>query len=668
MWRHALSAAGILIALVSLAWGEPPAKSPTEIRVLADFESPGDIYRWEKLRFPVQETPQVFDIAVVQERASAGGSALKVTQPLEQAQRVAWGTVAVPADWSAWETLKWDVYWDAPADTPGRLTVSVDIGDRDSTALWTDRFHRGFRIRPGWNTLSVTVAELQTRIDPRRIEQLAFGFNSSSTTTIYLDQVRLEGKRTEPLSEPKLMLRRRLTDRTFVWMVGDDFRRWQVVADGYYEPKGWEPSDDLVASMVGLRFVEDAKLAPGHEESTVWVTLAKDAPGQSASPAAEAGAGGLPAEAGTIDFWVTVGRDTAELVGDFPLVSAKKDEANLLRVAFHNDDLFLEIRKDAQRHIARRWWMAVWGDIRKRPVHWRAGSEHHVRVTWGPEGMFLYLDDREVPYWPLSLTRKKDIELPASPYAGPAPAGLEAPVVGPTGDRQSALTVNDVRVRAEQVLGPEWEGLPFVRSGELTSRVLDRGVRHKDPAFALRRFGYDADLPPGTSISFSFRGTDDPSSQRWSTWTPPAAATAQAEATVSKETLGKLSRHRYLQVKAVLKTDDPRATPRLRRYYLLQYRGRNPSLFLTEERLKVLRERSEGSNRALFERLKDAADQGQASAQGNALLYQITGDQKYAQQAKAKLDEILAKRNYAEWREAIAIDWILPASTPFSTR
>jgi len=647
-----------LACLVGLASAAGAAE-----QVIADFESPRDIYQWEKLRFPVQQPPQVFDIAISREQASRGASALKVTQPLEQAQRVAWGTVAVPADWSEWETLKWDVYWDAPADTAGRLTVSVDIGDRDAGALWTDRFHRGFRIRPGWNTLSVTVAELQPRIDVRQVEQLSFGLNCATPTTILLDNVRLEGKGEQPLPQVEQMFRRKLTDRTFVWMLGDDFRRWQCIADGYYEPKGWEPSDDLVGSMKGLRFVEDSELAGGHEASTVWVTLAKEVPGRSAGPAAEAGAGSLPAEAGTIDFRVTVGKNTADLVGDFPLVSAKKDEANLLQVAFHNDDLFFEVRKAGERHVSRPWWMAVWGDIRKRPTHWREGTDHHVRVTWGPKGMFLYIDDEEVPYWPLSLTRKKDLELPASPYVGSAPEGLGALAIGPRAQDKPQFSITGVRVRNEQVLGPEWEGLPFVKSGELVSRAFDRGPRFKELAFALRRFGYDADVPPGTSISFSFRGTDDPSSRRWSPWTLAAVATAEAKATLSKKALGGLSQHRYLQVKAVLKSDDPKVTPRLRRYYLLQYASKNPCLFLTDERLKVLRERGEGPNKALFDRFKDLGDKGLLGVQGSALLYQITGDEKYAQQAKAKLDEVLVKRNYAEWREAIAIDWILPACT-----
>lgn len=698
MWRYALSAGVIVVAALSLAWGGPSAGNAVEVQVLADFESPGDIYQWEKLRFPVQDTPQVFDIALSRERASRGASALKVVQPLEQAQRVAWGTVAVPADWSAWETLKWDVYWDAPAETPGRLTVSVDIADRDSTALWTDHFHRGFHIRPGWNTLSVTVAELQTRIDARRIEQLAFGLNCSTPTTIYLDNVRLEGKRTQPLPRPTLMLRRHLTDRTFVWMVGDDFRRWQVIADGYYEPKGWEPSDDLIAEMEGLRFVEESRLAAGHEDCKVWVTLAKDALGHSPSPPPKPGAGGqsvppevgrivegrvgdephlegggnlpvegggsLPVEAGTIDFWVTVAKDTADLVGDFPLVSARKDEANLLQVAFHNDDLFFEIRRAGERHIARRWWMAIWGDIRKRPVHWRAGSLHHIRITWGPEGMFLYLDDREVPYWPPSLSRKKDLKLPASPYAGPLPEGL-----GPLrADYDKApdypFKVPALRIRNRQVRGPEWEDLPFVRAGTLVSAPLDRGRRYREPAFALRRFGYEAEVPPGTALSFSFRGSNEPASGRWSPWTRPITGTADSKASLPEEVLAELSRYRYLQVKVLFRTDDPRLTPRLRRYYFLQYQGRNPCLFLTEERLKVLRERCQGPNRALFDRLKQAAEEGQASALANAFLYQITNDRKYAQQAKAALDQILTKRNFAEPSEAVAIDWILPVCTP----
>lgn len=664
-WIRALLCIGVCASGYLIG---PAHASEAELHVIADFESPGELYQWEKLRFPVQQPRQVFDLALTDERASLGSGALKVTQPLEQAQRVAWGTVSIPADWSEWETLKWDVYWDAPVETAGRLTVTVDITDRNSTALWTDRFHRGFQIRPGWKTLSVTVDELQPRIDVRRVEQLAFGLNCSTPTTIYLDNVRLEGKRKEPLPQAEPMFRRQLSHRTFVWLIGDDFRRWQCIADGYYEPKGWEPSNDLVSSMKGLRFVEESELPDGHEESTVWLTLAKDVP----RTAPEAKTDQLPREAGTLDFRVRVSKDTKNLVGYYPLIVAGKNDANLVHLAFQNDDLFFEIRKDGQRHIARPWWMGVWGDIHKRPVHWRAGSEHQIRVTWGPKGMFLYLDDEEVPYWPLSLTRKKDIELPPSPYAGSIPEGLGELHVGnsPGGGAPGLAVIDELRVRNVQVLGPEWEDLLFVRSGEMVSRAFDRGPRFKESSFALRWFGYDAEIPPGTSIEFSFRGTNEIARQPiWFTeWSEPVVATATQPAVISKEVLTELNQYRWLLVKVVLNTDGPKVTPRLRRHYFLQHSGKNPCLFLSEERLETLRQRCQGANKALFQRLKALADKGQVGAQGNAFLYQITGDETYAQQAKAKLDEILEKRKYAEEREAIAIDWILPACTPEERR
>jgi hypothetical protein len=642
--------------------GEP------EHLLVASFESPQEFFQWEKLRFPVQDTPQVFDIALSTERVSHGSSALKVTQPLAQPQRIAWGTEASPADWSGWERLAWDVYWDAPADTKGRLTVIVDVADSESTALWTDRFDRDFQIRPGWNTLSVSVDELQTRISARKVEQLAFGFNSDTPTTIYLDNVRLEGKRSEPLPEPELLARRQLGDRAWVWLVGDDFRRWQCVADGYYEPKGWEPSDDLVSSMQGLRLVEESQLVPDHEESTVWLTLAKDVhtrPGPTAltSPR-EIEAPAPPAEAGTVDFWVKLGPDTSRLAGFDPLVSARRDDANLFQIAFLNDDLFFEIRKDGQRYISRPWGMSIWGDIQKQPTHWRAASAHHVRVTWGPKGMYLYLDDQEVPYWPPSLSRSKDIQLPPSPYAGPAPAGLPPLSIGPLEEDKPRFIVTAVQVRKEQVLGPEWDDLPYVTSGELVSHAFDRGSRYQDPAFALRRFGYDADIPPGTSITFTVRGTSTIDIVPWFPveWSHQVVATVTEQPTLTEETLAELSQYRYLQVKVSLKTDDPKVTPRLRRYYFLQASGKNPCLFLTEDKLIAVRQRCQGPNHALFERLKAVADRGEATPLGNAFLYQVTGEEKYAQQAKAKLDQVLEKRNYAEWDEAVAIDWLLPAS------
>ena len=40
------------------------------------------------------------------------------------------------------------------------------------------------------------------------------------------------------------------------------------------------------------------------------------------------------------------------MVGLNELVSAVRDEDNLLRVALLNDDLFFEIRKDGRRHVA----------------------------------------------------------------------------------------------------------------------------------------------------------------------------------------------------------------------------------------------------------------------------------------------------------------------------
>jgi len=639
------------------ATGGAPAAAPKAGKLLiASFESKKEFFRWEKLRLPVQKEHQVMGMELATTGATDGKQALKIHQPLEK-QRISWGLAeGLPSDWSMWQEIAFDVTYqgEGPGDTVG---VSLIVDDVHSTGEWKDVFHGGFNIRKGTTTCRVGIHEIATRVEVKRIRQITFTHSGNGPATWYIDNVRLEGARAQLLPQATPAFRVSLPEpQRLQWCLGDDFRRFQIVADGYYEPKGWQPSSERVAKLLGLAFTEYSTRAPGRENSKVVLRLKRDVPKFHASKGLKLTAGpfdptALPREAGSVEFWikpkVAIGFDQ----GTQTFLHAVKDLENQVKIGYIGGDLFFEIREKGERHIVRYWDQTIWGDIRKAPARLAPRERHHVRLTWGPEGMYLNVNDEEVPYNVYMIHRKPEDEPAPTPYKAALPEGFESLTVGSNvdGTAKAGILDGQVFVTRNGKRGPRWGKLPYVRKGTYFAKAVDRGKRFAEPEFKLGRFLATVETPPGTSVEWraaplAGRPVETP---KWQTVKP------------GQEMPEEFNKARYLMVQAKI-TGNGKATPEIDEWHIIQYSPPHPRIFITAERLAKIRERIKAEPlKTLYDKLL-AIDPKNRGHLHNAFLYWLTKDDKWKAEAAADFTAAMAsKKKPREHWDIVGCEWML---------
>ena len=96
-------------------------------------------------------------------------------------------TKDIPADWSAYEALRFDVV--ALDD----MTLNVRIDDANSKDYNTRFNSSGHYVTKGRNTVTVWLSDVAGKLDPKALKALyIFCSNVQKPVTFYLDNVRLE--------------------------------------------------------------------------------------------------------------------------------------------------------------------------------------------------------------------------------------------------------------------------------------------------------------------------------------------------------------------------------------------------------------------------------------------------------------------------------------------
>ena len=161
-----------------------PDDTPVERKVLFDFEDGKNPFGMD------DDLKAIVTATVVSEAgaATSGQKSLKVAL-----QPHAWPgvrTEAIPADWSGWEALRFDVI------ALEEMNLSVRIDDAKSVDYHT-RFHsaRNF-LGKGRNTVTIWLSDVTAKLDIEAIKRLIlFSSNVRTPTTFYVDNIRLEKRK-----------------------------------------------------------------------------------------------------------------------------------------------------------------------------------------------------------------------------------------------------------------------------------------------------------------------------------------------------------------------------------------------------------------------------------------------------------------------------------------
>ena len=87
-------------------------------------------------------------------------------------------------------------------------------------------------------------------------------------------------------------------------------------------------------------------------------------------------------KSGTIELWVTMGLDIAEVTGELFLFMTYKRGT---------DAVFLQFDKGAKARM-RVKSAGSWFNADSGALNWKEGEHHHMAGTWGPDGLKLFLD------------------------------------------------------------------------------------------------------------------------------------------------------------------------------------------------------------------------------------------------------------------------------------
>jgi VanZ family protein len=153
--------------------------------VLADFEETAELSRWRGNS----------QLSISNDNVSNGSSSLKVEFGTEKYSGL--GLVYFPRDWQGYKTLQFDVY-NSQLD---ELKITVRIHDqlhREGEQLFSDRFNRRFQLQHGWNTVSISLAEVERAPDSRLMDMTLiagvgiFVTGEKVNKIAYLDSVKLQ--------------------------------------------------------------------------------------------------------------------------------------------------------------------------------------------------------------------------------------------------------------------------------------------------------------------------------------------------------------------------------------------------------------------------------------------------------------------------------------------
>jgi hypothetical protein len=97
-------------------------------------------------------------------------------------------TRSIPADWSGWEALRFDVV--ALQD----MTLCVRIDDADSKGYDSRYNSPGIFLSKGRNAVTIWLSDIAARVDVRRLKALfIYAADVAAPQTLHLDNIRLEG-------------------------------------------------------------------------------------------------------------------------------------------------------------------------------------------------------------------------------------------------------------------------------------------------------------------------------------------------------------------------------------------------------------------------------------------------------------------------------------------
>lgn len=99
-------------------------------------------------------------------------------------------TQAIPADWSGYEALRFDVV------AEGDMTLNVRIDDAN-TKDYNTRFNSGGHyVTKGRNTVTIWLSDVAAKLDLKGLKALyIFCSNVQKPVTFYLDNIRLERRK-----------------------------------------------------------------------------------------------------------------------------------------------------------------------------------------------------------------------------------------------------------------------------------------------------------------------------------------------------------------------------------------------------------------------------------------------------------------------------------------
>jgi hypothetical protein len=160
------------------------SRARRDFPILSSFETASELSRWHA------ET----DISRVQNPVSQGRSALRL--PLTTDKYSGISLQYFPGDWRGMSGLKVSVY----NPEPSGLKLTFRVHDREHAQglqLYTDRFNRSIVMRPGWNDIFISMADVKNAPKDRKMDlgniygMGLFASNLKKEKVIYIDEVRL---------------------------------------------------------------------------------------------------------------------------------------------------------------------------------------------------------------------------------------------------------------------------------------------------------------------------------------------------------------------------------------------------------------------------------------------------------------------------------------------
>lgn len=184
-WMQGGVVAGVAVAMIPLgACALDDLRARRDFPVLSDFESPLETGRWGG--------------GARMERRSEHSSHGRFSMRIDFATTRYSGVFLryFPTDWSGYAALRFSVF--NPSDSPLKLSCRIDDRHhKDHGRAYSDRFNAVFTLKPGWNEISVDLAEAARApkgrgMDMAGIESFGlFTVELPRPRTIYLDHVRL---------------------------------------------------------------------------------------------------------------------------------------------------------------------------------------------------------------------------------------------------------------------------------------------------------------------------------------------------------------------------------------------------------------------------------------------------------------------------------------------